>query len=749
MRTKLYKLLLNLIFIIFIFSPGYSEKLKNVDIKGNLRISEEAIIMFGNINIDDELNTEDLNNILKKLYETNFFKDVSIDFSNGILFINVEENSIIQTLKFNGIKKKSIEKALLEVIKIKDRSPYIESAVSEDLNKITNILRSKGYYFAEIDLSKKFNDNNTIDLIYNINLGEKALIKKIKFIGDKKFKDRKLRNVILSEESRFWKFISQRKYLDQNRINFDKTLLKNFYINKGYYKVKVENSSAKFIDNTQFELTYLINSGLQYKFNELSLELPLDYNANNFDKVSKLLTNLKGEVYSYNKIENILDEIDNIAEFKQFEFINASVEETIVSNNLINFKIIIEETEKYYVEKINILGNNITEESVLRNQLLVDEGDAFNEILHNKSINEIKSLGIFASVESEVIDGLEPNQKIINYNVEEKATGEISAGAGIGTSGESITFAVKENNFLGQGIRLNTNLSLSSNSIRGSFTHTNPNYKNSDKSLTTSLRSRTTDNMGSSGYKNTSTGFSFGTNFEQYQDLYFSPEISTTYETLTTTSSASTALKKQEGDYYDVTFNYGLNYDKRDQRFQTTDGYRSLFNQSIPLIANSYSIINAYQYSTYNEIKPDMITQLSFYGKTINSINDEDVRISKRLFIPSKRLRGFEAGKVGPKDGEDFVGGNYITAVNFSTTLPNIMPEFQNADFLFFIDVANIWGVDYNEALDDGSKIRSSTGIGIDWFTPIGPLNFSLTQPITKASSDVTETFRFNLGTTF
>ena len=743
------KSIISFFFIFLMLTSANSEVLRNIEINGNKRISKEAIVMFGDIIINEDIGSDELNIILKKLYETTFFKDIAVNLSNGTLRINIVENPIIQTLQFNGIKKKSIKEALLEKIKIKDRSPYIENLVSQDINMVTNILRSLGYYFAQIELLKQFNDNNTIDLIYNIDLGEKALIKEIVFIGDKKFKDRKLRNVILSEESKFWKFISQRKYLDQNRIDFDKKLLKNFYINKGYYNVNIENSSAKFLDQNDFQLTYLINSGAKFRFNDLSLILPTDYNSENFINISKLLADLKGEVYSYNKIEDILDEIDEIAELKQFEFINASVEETVVSNNTINFNIIIEETKKYYVEKINIFGNSVTQENVLRNQLLVDEGDAFNEILHNKSINELKALGIFSSVDAEIVDGSETSQKIININVEEQATGEISAGAGVGTSGTAINLGIKENNFLGKGLKLNTNLQLSTNSLKGSISHTNPNYKNSDKSLKVALRSRTTDNMKSSGYESTSTGFTIGTNFEQYQDLYFSPEIATNYETLTTTSTASSALKKQEGDYYDITFNYGLNYDKRNQSFQTTDGYRSLFNQSIPIIANSFSIINAYQYVTYNEIKPDMITQLSLYAKSINSFNDEDVRVSRRLYIPGKRLRGFEAGKVGPKDGKEFVGGNYITALNFSTTLPTMFSDLQNTDFLFFIDVANVWGVDYNEALDNASSIRSSTGFGIDWFTPIGPLNFSLSQPITKSSSDVTETFRFNLGTTF
>ena len=191
-----------------------------------------------------------------------------------------------------------------------------------------------------------------------------------------------------------------------------------------------------------------------------------------------------------------------------------------------------------------------------------------------------------------------------------------------------------------------------------------------------------------------------------------------------------------------------FNYDKRNQRFQTSEGFQSLYSIDLPLISKTYSLINSYNYRSYTELYENNISSFSFLFKAANSINNKNVKLSERLYIPSKNLRGFEQGKVGPKDGDDYVGGNFVSSINFSSTLPQVLPNYENADFLIFFDVANIWGVDYDSSLKD-KDIRSSIGIGVDWFTPIGPLNFSLAQPLSKGSQDITETFRFNLGTTF
>jgi Outer membrane protein/protective antigen OMA87 len=294
-----------------------------------------------------------------------------------------------------------------------------------------------------------------------------------------------------------------------------------------------------------------------------------EYDKKNFHFIFDLLSDLKGESYSLNVIEKIIEEIDNIALLEQYEFIDADISETIFSSNKLDFEITIKETKKDYVERIDIFGNSNTYEEVIRDQLLVDEGDGYNKILHNKSIANLKALGFFGEVNSEIIDGTANNKKIIKIEVEERPTGEITAGAGVGTSGSSIGFGVKENNFLGKGISLNTNISISDDSIKGLFSYSNPNFKYSDKSLVTSFGAEEKDKLDKYGYKSSLTHFNIGTRFEQYRDIYFSPNFKVQIENIETSSSASSLLKKQEGNYFDSLFVYGITMDKRNQSFST------------------------------------------------------------------------------------------------------------------------------------------------------------------------------------
>ena len=732
--------------IIFISFKANAEVIKKIEIEGNNRISDSNVILFGNINIDEDYDFKKINKVLKDLYETEFFEDVSISINNEILFVKLIENPIIQSIEITGVKNKSVLKLLNDNLSLKEKNPYVENKVRRDETKLKNILKVNGYYFSEINSKIKKNENNTLNLRYEINLGEKAFITKIKFIGDKKIKDRKLKNVIISEESKFWKFLSNKKYVDANRIKLDENLLKNYYKNNGYYSVNVNSSFAQLIDSNNFELVFNIDAGSKYKFKEINIDIPKSFPTENFSEIKETTNKLKGRDYSINRIDKILKEIDKIVIQKQFEFLNASYTE-ILGENTIDLNIKLTESRKEYVEKINILGNYITNESVIRNEIISDEGDPYNEILFKKSINNIKSRNIFKTVKTNIKEGSSNQLKVVDVVVEEKPTGEISAGAGTGTSGSSISFSIAENNYMGKGSKVNLSATLSDDSVEGRFRISEPNFRNSDKTLNTTIESSRNDLMSKFGYETNETGFSFGTTFEQYQDIFFSPELSMYYESLTTSSKASNAKKKQEGDYFDTNFSYSLNLNKLNQNFQPTDGYRSTFSQSMPLLADDKSISNAYEYANYTKFKNETIFSFIFFAKSINNF-DDDVRISKRIFIPSRKLRGFAAGKIGPKDNNDFIGGNYGTAMNLAATLPNFMKDLENIDFSLFLDTANVWGVDYNSSLDS-NKIRSSTGVAIDWFTPIGPLSFSFASPITKSSTDKTETFRFRIGTTF
>ncbi|MDB9738996.1 outer membrane protein assembly factor BamA [Candidatus Pelagibacter sp.] len=735
--------------LLFISSLSVAQIINDINVSGNKRISKESIVVFGDIDFDKEYNDDDLNIILKNIYETNFFKEINLRINNSILEISVIENPIIENVQIDGIKSEKLTELLMDKIKLKNRSSYIESSFLSDLNLVKNILKNSGYYFAKVITRSTLNEEqNSIRLAYDIDLGKRAKIQEIQFIGDKKIKDRKLKNIITSEEAKFWKFISQSVYLNYERIELDKRLLTNFYKNNGYYNVDISNSFVEFNNNNSFKLIYNINSGKKFKFNELTLNLSDDYDSKYFIKINKYLENLRDQEYSLNKIEKILREVDKIALSKQYQFIDASLEETIIDNDKLNISISLKDNEKFYVEKINILGNNYTIEEVIRNSLIVDEGDPYNEILFNKSINNIKAKSIFSKVETDIIPGSSEGLKIVNLTVEEKPTGEISLGAGVGTTGGTIGGGIKENNFLGKGIKLNTNVQISENSVKGQFIYEKPNFNYSDNSLFTSLRSTTTDNIKDFGHKTSDLGLSLGTSFEQFENLYFRPELDISYEKIETTSAASSSLKKQEGDYFDTFFNYSLDYDLRNKRYRPDEGYRNIFSQQLPLVSDNYEIVNSFESTRYQKIS-EMVTKVSFYGKAVNALNNEDVRISKRLFMPSSKLRGFESGKIGPVENSDYIGGNYISALNFSATLPKLLPSFQNMDFSFFVDAANVWGVDYDSTIDDNNKIRSATGVAMDILTPVGPLNFSLSQPITKNSTDKTESFRFNLGTTF
>ncbi len=737
-------------FILFCLIPNivYGEIVKSINISGNDRIPDETIKMFTNIQIGDDVNLDKTNKILKSLYESNFFETVDVKINNNVLIISVKENPLIENILIEGIKAKKNIKRIKKSLKLKSRSAYNEVLASKDKKRILDEMKLLGYYFSTVDTSIEFLDDNKVNIIYNIDQGEKARIKKISFIGNKIYKDKKLKNIIVTEEYKFWKFLSGKKFLREELLSLDERLLKNYYLNKGYYAVEINSSFAKLVNPSEFEIVYNIDAKEKYNFNNLSLNLPEDFDRNNFVKLENLLKSVKGEPYSINIISSILDEIDKIVLDEEFKSIESTVTENI-DNNKINLVFEIKEGEKYSLRRINIFGNNITQENVIRNQLLIDEGDEFNSILANKSINNIQSLGIFKDVSKKIVTDETEKTKSIDITVQEKATGEIVAGAGFGTDGSTLSFAVKENNYLGTGVKLDSSLTVSTDTIKGKFSVVNPNYKNSDKSLYTLVQALETDRFKNSGYKSNKMGFGFGTNFEYQDDFYLGIGQNSFYERIETNSTASARQKAQKGNYWDTFLNLDFNYDKRNQKFKTDDGFRSFYSVDVPIVSENNTLTNFYNFSIYDELFEDNISQFSIYLKAANSITNDDVKLSERLYLPSNNLRGFVAGKIGPKDGDDYIGGNYAASVNFSSTLPQILPSAQTVDFLMFVDVANVWGVDYDGGLDDSNKVRSSIGLGLDWFTAIGPLTFSLAQPITKSATDKTETFKFNIGTTF
>ena len=281
----MFKFLIIKIFFLFYFSIVSAEVIKKIEIQGNDRIPDETIVMFSKVRVNDDINQNDLNNILKEIYETNYFDNVVVDFNNQILKITVDEFPIIQNLQYEGIAAKRIKDVVFENLTLRNRSSYNEIFLKEDKKKIDNNLKKLGYYFSKTEVFVEELENNLVNVTFVIDLGEKAKIKKITFNGDKVFKDRKLKGIIVSEEYKFWKFISGKKFLNEDMISFDERLLKNFYKNKGYYNVNINSSFAKLIGDNEFELIYNIDANQKVHFNEFTLNLPDNFDRNNFNSI--------------------------------------------------------------------------------------------------------------------------------------------------------------------------------------------------------------------------------------------------------------------------------------------------------------------------------------------------------------------------------------------------------------------------------------------------------------------------------
>ena len=732
---------------LFLLSNLNAEIVNKITVEGNSRISEETIKVYGDIEINKNYSEIDLNKVINNLYSTEFFENVNISLKNNVLNIKVKEYPIINQLIIVGEKKKSYEEQIKKLIKKKEKKSFIRSSLLKDIETIKKIYSTFGYNSANVESKINTIDERSVDLLFEIDRGTKTKISSIKFIGNKSIRSKRLRDVIASEENKFWKFLSKNTNFSENLISLDRRLLTNYYKSIGFYNIKVNSNVAKITQSGNAEITYSLEEGKRYTINKISTNVDEVFNKDIFFELKDIYNSYVGEYYSPFKVKKLLDEIDILIDRNNLQFVEHNVQETI-ENDSINIVFNIYEGEKKLIERINVTGNNTTNEAVIRSELVLDEGDPLTNISLEKSIAKLKARGIFKDVNYKISDGNQSNLKIIDINVEEQSTGELSAGAGVGTSGGTLAFGIKENNWMGEGKSLALDVQIDEESLRGFLRYTNPNYDYLGNSISYNISSESNDKP-NQGYENSLITVGVGTGFEQYRDLRVNLGINASYDDLKTDGSASASLKKQEGTFSEISANYGFNYDQRDRVFMPTSGSVTGFSQTLPVLADRKFIANTFTSSHYKSLNENVVGAAKLYLSAINGIGEDDVRLSKRRFISEKRLRGFERGKVGPVDGTDHIGGNYAAALNFESSLPNLIPENYNADAVLFFDLANVWGVDYSDSIDESNTLRSSTGLNINWLSPIGPIAFSFAQNLKKADTDKTQSFSFNLGTTF
>jgi len=737
-----------IIFFLILTNSLFAE-IKKVTVIGNVRVNSSTIELL----VDKKIANVDsiyINNLTKKIYDTDFFSDVKISFNQDVLSINVVENPIVNFFYINGIKDTDLDQ-VNKIITLKENSIFSSAKLKKDIEATKEFLNASGYYQASINPEVIKVDNNQVNLIINIDKKEISKIKNIYFIGNKFFSNSQLMDVITSSEDGWWKFFST-SALSEQRIEYDKQLLKEFYKSKSFYDVQIESAFASVDKNNNFTLTFSINSGKKYKFGDYDLKITglslKETDSNEIKNISNKL--LKNEFYSPSIINKLSKQVTDFLESKRYGNFEINIQDLKAGEDKINVIVQLNEGQKSLINKINIQGNTITEEKVIRDNLILAEGDQINSSKIKKSIDNVKSKQLFSKVDYKIEDSDKKNFKDFNLFVKEQPTGNISAGVGYGTNGGLFEASVNERNFLGQGINLNFTGRLSADVIRGELSYVDPNYINSNKELAASLFSEV-DDYKNSGYQNKRAGTRIATKYEIYEDIFFRPNLSVQFDKLEVTGSASSLLRSRQGDFITTSFGYNFLYDQRDSKFNPTSGSVIYFDQNIATLFSDIPTVQTGLGATfYKELFSDkFIGSAKARLANVVAFNDKDVKLSDRIFASSSDLRGFEQRGVGPVDSGDHIGGNNLATLSLKSTFPNPIPENLRATTFLFLDVGNVWGVDYSNSISDSSKLRSSTGVALDLMSPIGPLSFTYSIPLSKASSDKEQNFLFNIGSSF
>ena len=747
MLKKLQKKLLVINFLaLFFFICSKSFAVEHIVVYGNQNISIDKIKSFAppGITLSTPLK---INEYQKNLFNTGFFNKVNVEIKNEKIFIEVEENPLVNFFFIEGLKSKKLNEQIYDLVTIKENTIFQNFQIKNDTISISNYLKKLGYLKNEVNYKLIKIKDNKINIFYNIKLNNKFKINRIYFIGNKFFKSSVLKDVVASTEAGWWNFLSSTTTPSEELINYDISRLKSFYLNNGFYDVQINTASIKIVDETSANIIYSINSSNKFKISEVYL-IDNSKSLKEFEKkfLEKKYNNFIYNYYDKSELDKFSDFIDDYLSNQNYNVLSSYNLKKIGPDKIALSFFISDIENKKIINKIIIKGNSITDDFVIRNNILFSEGDILNKSKLDKSIEKLKGKNLFKSVNSNIENASKKDNIDIEIQIEEQPTGEISAGAGAGTNGATISGSLNERNFLGKGISLNSNLSIGTQKILGQLSYTDPDFNNSGNSFSASAYVVSND-FKNAAYENRVIGSSTSFNYEIYDKLFINPGISIDFDSVTAKPEASQLVKKRDGDYFTSKLFYNLSKNTKNKDFQTTDGYVFGIGQGFSILSEIPYINNRIFGSFYEEYKPNFVGSIKSKIESINGIG-EDIKFSDRLFVNSDNLRGFENRGIGPKLDGDYIGGNYSFYTSLSSTFPNGLPEKWNALTNIFFDVANVWGVDDGSAANS-SKIRSSAGIGLSWVSPIGPISFTYAQPLTKLDTDNEEQFNFKIGSAF
>jgi outer membrane protein insertion porin family len=777
--TFLMAMLAPAVWPIGLSATALAQTVSRVIVEGNQRVETETILSYTQISPGDPITEEAMDESVKALFQTGLFADVDVAARGSTVVVRVEENPLINRVNFEG-NSEIKDDNLLKEVELRERMIFTRARVQSDVQRIVALYRRSGHFSARVEPKIIRLPQNRVDLVFEINEGGATQIERISFIGNEAFSDGQLRRAISTAESRWWKFFATTDNYDPDRLEFDKELLRRYYLKNGYADFRVVSATAELApDGESFFISFMVEEGPEYKVGAVSVNTgntTLDPNT-----LNGLIKTNSGSRYNANMVDRTVEELTLEAGKSGFAF--AKVEPNIERNpesQILDIVYDIQEGPRVYIERIDIRGNVRTLDEVLRREIRLVEGDAYNRILVDRARRRLTALDFFEKVDIREEPGSRADQVVLVIEVQEKSTGSIAFSAGYSSTETIIgSISVQERNFLGRGqnVGLSTNLSLKRQAVNFSFTE--PYFLGRRVSAGIDGVFQRTDLEKESSYSTQQYGGGFRLGFRLDENSTVGTKYSFLHRIVEVSDDAdvSWAILDSEGTTNKSMFGLNYTYDQLDNPLKPTSGYRLQSMNEFAGIGGDvrYASAEVAGYYFY-PLMEGFVVKVKGTGGHMEGWGGEEVPILDRFFKGGESFRGFARSGIGPRmerqvsgtptGSTDAIGGQTYAIGTVEVSFPVGLPEEFGVSGSVFSDFGTLFNAPEEDRLPGGGKFcdgsstptcdvfdtaefRASVGAGLTWDSPFGPLRFDVAYPFLKADYDKVEYFRFGIATKF
>jgi outer membrane protein insertion porin family len=754
-------------------APPQTGVVQRILVQGNVRIEQETILSYLPIQAGDMIGRAQMDLGVKTLFKTDLFSDVTIDLdASGDLIVRVVENPIINQVVFEGNDNLKDDKLRDEVV-VRPRGIFTRGKVQGDVQRIVELYRRSGRIGVTVTPEIVELPQKRVDLIFEINEGPKSGVLRVNFLGNKQYSEDDLRGVIQTKESRFYRFLSSDDNYDPDRIDYDQEKLRKYYRNHGFYDFRVINAIAELApDKNGFALTYTLDEGAKYTFGKLKVET--DLKRLNGAVLAQLLPLRSGQLYEDEKIQQATDALTFAAGAAGFAFVDVVPRYTAnPKTHTVDVTFEIKEGPRVYVDRIDIIGNTQTLDPVIRREMLVAEGDAYNRVLVDRSKNMIKALGFFKDVDIKQTPGSAPDRTALQVKVTEQPTGELSFSAGYSSVDRLVLdLGVSQRNFRGTGEDVRAEISVGSLRQQIQLSFTEPRWLGRNLTAGMDLYAYRYDFTIYSGYDTTSVGAAWRVGFplSQYMSLSLTytihaDDVIVDDSLCGATPTVSPILCDERGSTFTSLVGYTLRWDHRNDPINPTRGYTVSAYQGLAGLGGDVKYLKSTLTGAwYHGFSPNWILTVSENSGYVNGWGGDDVRINDRFYEGGDSFRGFQVAGLGPRDTNpaynQALGAKAYAIGTIEQTFPDFLPEQYGIHTALFSDFGWVGGLDPADTIyagtsvpsptvKDGFDFRASAGISIFWKSPVGPIKIDLSQIIKRDPYDITELFKFSTSTRF